>query len=126
MLNMMWAIRIVRKPCAMLRLTKSASSDAPMTISGVAMGTKMSRLPRPRSPAGRHPGHALGAERAGVDEHRDEDRRHEHERQRCRRGVVPNGQELRLDDVPDHVLLRRAEQLRIDEVPRRGDEGEQR
>src|SRR5215213_3806208 len=50
MLNMMCAMRIVPKPVATLRLRNSVSSDAPITISGVVIGRKISRLsgPRPR------------------------------------------------------------------------------
>jgi hypothetical protein len=52
MLNVMCAIRIVRKPSGTPKLRKSVRSDEPMTISGVAIGRKMSKfvapLPRKR------------------------------------------------------------------------------
>jgi hypothetical protein len=44
MLNAMCAMRIVPNPCGILQFRKSARSDAPITISGVVIGTKISRL----------------------------------------------------------------------------------
>ena len=41
---MMWAIRIVPKPCGIFQLRKSVSSEAPITISGVVIGMKISRF----------------------------------------------------------------------------------
>jgi hypothetical protein len=51
MQNMMWAITMVQKPSGTPALRKSASSDAPSTTSGVAIGRKISRLvdARPRN-----------------------------------------------------------------------------
>ena len=51
-MNMMCAITIVTKPVATWRLRNSASSEAPSTISGVAIGRKTSMFvaPRPRKP----------------------------------------------------------------------------
>ena len=51
MLNMMWAIRIVMNPLSGKNggapiATNSVSSEAPRTISGVAIGRKMNRLVR--------------------------------------------------------------------------------
>src|SRR5207247_5356371 len=59
-----------------------------------------------------------------VERNPEQDRRHENERHRRGGRVVDQLEELRLDDVADHVLLRRAEQLRIDEVTCGGNEGE--
>ena len=44
--NMMWAMRIVQKPSwpAKPAATKRASSEEPITISGVAIGRKISRF----------------------------------------------------------------------------------
>ena len=44
MLNMMCAIRIVLNPAAIFQFRKSVSSDAPITISGVVIGMKISRF----------------------------------------------------------------------------------
>src|SRR5262245_1756937 len=71
-------------------------------------------------------GQPLGPDGAGVDEQRDEDQPHQDERERGGGRVVEELEELRLDDVPDHVLARRPEQLRVDEVARGGDEREER
>ena len=81
MLNMMWAMRIVMKlsgknggaPIA----TNSVSSEAPSTISGVAIGRKMNRfvLLRPREVVAGQ----------GQRDERPEDGRHERrQRRRCR------------------------------------------
>ena len=40
----MCAIRIVPKPCGIFQLRKSVRSEAPITISGVVIGTKISRF----------------------------------------------------------------------------------
>ena len=48
--------------------------------------------------------------------------RHQHEGERRGRRIVDQGEELRLDDVPDHRLVGPAEQLRVDEVAGGGDE----
>ena len=45
---------------------------------------------------------------------------------RRRSRIVERRRGTRLDDVPDHRLLRRAEKRRVDEVARRRDEGEER
>ena len=44
-------MKIVPNPCATRQFRKSVSSDAPITISGVAIGMKMSRFvePEPRN-----------------------------------------------------------------------------
>ena len=66
----------------------------------------------------------LIARAADRDHHED----HGHQRERERGGgrVVSQLQELGLDDVPDHRLLGRAEQLGVDEVARSRDERQQR
>ena len=49
MLNMMCAIRIVVKPVACRPIENSDSSEAPSTISGVAIGRKMNKFVAPRA-----------------------------------------------------------------------------
>ena len=51
MQNITWAMTMVQKPRLILRLRKRASSEAPRTTSGVAIGRKMVRLVvvRPRN-----------------------------------------------------------------------------
>src|SRR3954451_18616176 len=71
-------------------------------------------------------GEVARAEQPGVDEDADEDEQHQRERQRRRRRVIEDVQELRLDDVADHVLARGAEQRGVDEVAAGRDEREQR
>src|SRR4051812_38972989 len=71
-------------------------------------------------------GEVARAEQPGVDEDADEDEQHQRERQRRRGRVVEDVQELRLDDVADHVLARGPEQRGIDEVAAGGDERQQR
>jgi len=44
MLKATCAIRIVPNPCGIFQFRNSVSSDAPITISGVVIGTKMRRL----------------------------------------------------------------------------------
>jgi hypothetical protein len=50
MLKRMCAMRIVPNPCGTRQLTNSVRSDAPITTSGVVIGTKISRfvVPLPR------------------------------------------------------------------------------
>src|SRR3954451_11801399 len=71
-------------------------------------------------------GEVARAQQPGVDEDADEDEQHQRERQRRRGRVVEDVQELRLDDVADHVLARGAEQRGVDEVAAGRDEREQR
>lgn len=51
MQNMMCAMTVVQKPVLIFKLTNIAKSEAPMTISGVAIGRKMSKFVelRPRN-----------------------------------------------------------------------------
>ena len=68
---------------------------------------------------------SIGAEHLREHEHHHEDRGHQDERE-CRGSrVVADREELRLDDVADHVLPWRPEQLRVDEVAGRRDEGQE-
>ncbi len=60
-----------------------------------------------------------------VDEHHRKDQRHEDERERGRGRVVGQGQELPLDHVADHRLVRSAEEVGVDVVADRGDECQQ-
>ena len=69
--------------------------------------------------------HALGPDAPGVDDDQDEDRRHEDEGEsRCLR-IVGHLFEAALDHVPDHLLLRRAQKLSVDEVAAGRDESQE-
>ncbi len=46
---MTWAIRIVQKPSSTPMLRNRASSEAAMTISGMAIGRKINELTAPRA-----------------------------------------------------------------------------
>ena len=68
----------------------------------------------------------LGAGDPRPDQDDDEHERHQEERERRRGRIVGHLEVARLDDVADHELVRRAEELGVDEVAGRRDEREQR
>src|ERR1700750_938384 len=96
-------------------------------LSGLAAGAEVgARGASTTAISDRRLGQVLGAEELRVDRDAHQNESHQGERQRGRRRVIQDVQELRLDHVADHVLVRRAEQRGVDEVTARRDEGQQR
>ena len=112
----------VQRPIEQLAAAAAAARPAASWVR-VAVGAVAAPASISAAPLGAQ--QRLGARDARPDQHDRQHHRHQDERQRRRGRVVADLEVAALDDVADHVLVRRAEQLGVDEVAGRRDEREQ-